>query len=88
MSKKRETEFGIAMRNFTKYPEMPSAAELIEYGHDFQAAREHAQSLAVDRGLEMVPSFHPDLVLGVATYALELFEAVRDLDTVYVPVCL
>ena len=32
MSKKRETEFGIAMRNFTKYPEMPSAAELIEYG--------------------------------------------------------
>lgn len=32
MSKKRQTEFGIAMRNFTKYPEMPSAAELIEYG--------------------------------------------------------
>jgi alkanesulfonate monooxygenase len=31
MSKKK-TEFGIAMRNFTKYPEMPSAQELIEYG--------------------------------------------------------
>jgi alkanesulfonate monooxygenase len=32
MSKKKKTEFGIAMRNFTKYPEMPSAAELIDYG--------------------------------------------------------
>src|SRR5215213_1865716 len=43
-------------------------AELIEHGHDFQAAREHAQALAAARGLEMVP-FHPALVLGVATYA-------------------
>ncbi len=32
MSKKKKTEFGIAMRNFTKYPEMPSATELIDYG--------------------------------------------------------
>jgi threonine dehydratase len=61
-------------------------AELIEHGHDFQAAREHAQRLAVERDFEMVPSFHPDLVLGVATYALELFQAVDALDTVYVPV--
>jgi threonine dehydratase len=61
-------------------------AELIEHGHDFQAAREHATGLAADRELEMIPSYHRDLVLGVATYALELFEAVPDLDTVYVPV--
>jgi threonine dehydratase len=61
-------------------------AELIEHGHDFQAAREHAQVVADERGYEMVPSFHADLVLGVATYALELFEAVDDLDAVYVPV--
>jgi threonine dehydratase len=61
-------------------------AELIEHGHDFQAAREHAGALAEERGLEMVPSYHRDLVLGVATYALELFEAVADLDAVYVPV--
>ena len=61
-------------------------AELIEYGRDFQAAREHAGVLASERGLEMVPSFHDDLVLGVATYALEMFESVPDLDTVYVPV--
>jgi len=65
-------------------------AELIEHGHDFQAAREHAAALAAERGLRMVPSFHHDLVLGVATYALELFEAVAaagpPLDVVYVPV--
>lgn len=61
-------------------------AELVEHGHDFQAAREHAEVLAVERGLEMVPSFHLDLVLGVATYALELFEAAGELDAVYVPV--
>jgi threonine dehydratase len=62
-------------------------AEVVEHGHDFQAAREHAASIAADDpGLEMVPSFHPDLVLGVATYALELFEHAGDLETVYVPV--
>jgi threonine dehydratase len=62
-------------------------AEVVEHGHDFQAAREHAAALAdADPGLQMVPSFHADLVLGVATYALELFEQVGRLDTVYVPV--
>jgi threonine dehydratase len=61
-------------------------ANLVEQGHDFQAAREHAEQLASEHGWEMVPSFHPDLVLGVATYALELLTAVRDLDVVYVPV--
>jgi threonine dehydratase len=60
-------------------------AELIEHGHDFQAAREHAGKLAADRGLTMVPPFHRDLVLGVATYARELLTT-TDLDTVYVPV--
>ncbi|HKC26607.1 MAG TPA: threonine dehydratase [Jatrophihabitans sp.] len=62
-------------------------AQVVEHGHDFQAAREHAIALAEDDpGLEMVPSFHADLVLGVATYALELFQDVPDIDTVYVPV--
>jgi len=37
-------------------------------------------------GLHMVPSFHPDLVLGVATYALELFRTAPDLDILYVPI--
>ncbi len=67
-----------AMRGF--------GATLIEYGHDFQAAREHAMQLADLRGLQMVPSFHPDLVIGVATYAREFLVGAPDLDTVYVPV--
>jgi threonine dehydratase len=49
--------------------------ELVEHGEDFQAAREHAGRLAVERGLHMVPSFHNDLVRGVATYWIEFFEA-------------
>ena len=63
-------------------------ADVVEYGDDFQEAREEASRLAEERGLEAVPPFHRDLVLGVATYALELFEATRDdpLDTIYVPV--
>jgi threonine dehydratase len=61
-------------------------AELIVHGYDFQAAREHASVLGAQRGLETVPSYHPDLVLGVATYARELFDAAGELDAVYVPV--
>ncbi len=72
------SEKNAAMRAF--------GAELVEAGRDFDEARERAAQLAAERGLEMVPSFHPDLVRGVATYALELFRAVPDLDTVYVPV--
>ncbi|MFM7255493.1 MAG: threonine dehydratase [Betaproteobacteria bacterium] len=61
-------------------------AELIEYGRDFDEARSHACQLAAARGLHFVPSFHPDLVEGVASYALELFEAAPALDAVYVPI--
>lgn len=61
-------------------------ATLIEHGDDFQAARERSVELGARDGLHAVPSFHPDLVDGVATYALELFEAVAGLDVVYVPI--
>jgi threonine dehydratase len=61
-------------------------AELVVHGHDFQAAREFASALGLERGLEVVPSYHPDLVLGVATYGLELFSSAGELDAVYVPV--
>jgi len=61
-------------------------AELIEAGHDFEAAREKAREVAAERGLEMVPSFHPELVRGVATYALELFRGAGELDAVYCPI--
>ena len=59
--------------------------ELIEHGSDFQAAREHASQLAREHQLHMVPSFHDDLVRGVATYWLEFFEAVQP-EVVFVPI--
>src|SRR3954470_11426167 len=61
-------------------------AELVEHGQDFQAAREEAGRHAQFAGLHMVPSFHTDLVMGVATYALELLRAAPDLDVLYVPI--
>jgi threonine dehydratase len=61
-------------------------ARLIEHGADFEAARDHAHALAATEGLEFAPSFAPDLVKGVATYSLELFRAVPDLDALYVPI--
>ncbi|MFZ2105448.1 MAG: threonine dehydratase [Roseiarcus sp.] len=61
-------------------------AELVEHGDDFQAAREEAIRVAESAGLDLVPAFHPDLVLGVATYALELLGDRPDLDVLYVPV--
>jgi threonine dehydratase len=61
-------------------------AELIEHGRDFDEAKEHAVRIAAERGLEFGPSFHRDFVVGVATYAHELFTAAGELDTVYVPI--
>jgi threonine dehydratase len=61
-------------------------AQLIEYGADFQAAREHGLQLAAEHGLHNVPSFHRDILRGVATYWLELFTAHPDLDVAYVPI--
>ena len=61
-------------------------AKLIEHGEDFQEAREYAAHLSDASGAHMVPSFHPLLVQGVATYAVELFRGLRDLDSVYVPI--
>jgi len=67
-----------AMRGF--------GGEVVEFGRDFDEAREEAARLASVHGLYLVPPFHTELVKGVATYALELFKAAPDLDTVYVPI--
>jgi threonine dehydratase len=61
-------------------------AEVIEFGEDFDTARQEAFRVAEEEGLVIVPPFHPELVRGVATYGLELLSAVPDLDTVYVPI--
>ena len=60
-------------------------AELVEHGDDFQASREHAATLARERSLHFVPSFHRDLVLGVSTYWIEFFKAVQP-SVVFVPI--
>ena len=59
---------------------------LVEHGDEFQDAREHAMALAAQRGALMVPSFHKDLVSGVATYWWEFFKAVPQMDVAYVPI--
>lgn len=61
-------------------------AELIEHGEDFQAALEHAQKLAAEQRLHFVPSFHRDLVTGIAVSALDFLKNVPGLERVYVPI--
>jgi threonine dehydratase len=72
------TEKNAAMRAF--------GAELIEHGRDFDEARERAVEIAAERGYEYGQSFAKDLVVGVATYAHELFTAEANLDAVFVPI--
>jgi threonine dehydratase len=61
-------------------------AHLIEFGSDFQEAKEHAESLAEQHNWHFVPNYHRDIVKGVATYWLEFFSAAPGLDLVYVPI--
>ncbi len=61
-------------------------AELVTAGSDFDESRGVAAQIRDERGYHFVPSFHRDLVKGVATYALELFASHADLDVVYVPI--
>src|SRR4051812_3186011 len=72
------TEKNAAMQAF--------GAELIEHGRDFDEARERAAEIAAERSYEYGKSFDRDLVLGVSTYAYELFTAEPELDAVYVPI--
>jgi threonine dehydratase len=72
------TDKNAAMRTF--------GAELIEFGRDFDEAREHAAILAREQRLHFIGPFDRELVAGVGSYALELFRAVAGLDTVYVPI--
>lgn len=61
-------------------------AELVIFGEDFEAARQHSLKLQQILGYQAIAPFERELVLGVASYALEFFTAVSDLDTVYVPI--
>jgi threonine dehydratase len=61
-------------------------AKLIEYGEDFQSSLEHAMKLSAELGYHLVPPYHRDIVLGIATYWLELFTSVPEIEVAYVPV--
>lgn len=61
-------------------------AELVVHGEDFDEAKEACMRDAAARGLHAIPSFHPLLVRGVATYGLEFLSSAPDLDVVYVPI--
>jgi threonine dehydratase len=60
--------------------------QLVTAGKDFDESRAIAAEIQRERGYHFVPSFHRELVKGVATYAHELFTSRADLDAVYVPI--
>jgi threonine dehydratase len=62
-------------------------ATLVEIGPDFDAAREYVEGVYQERGLRYVHSANePLLISGVATYAVEIFEELPDLDVILVPI--
>ncbi len=62
-------------------------AEVIQTGRDFDAARAAAEDHCARLGTRYIHSANePLLVAGVGTAALELLEAVPDIDVIFVPV--
>jgi threonine dehydratase len=62
-------------------------ATVIEHGRDFDEARERVEELQRANGLRYVHSANePLLIAGVATYALEIFEDLPDVDVILVPI--
>jgi threonine dehydratase len=62
-------------------------ATLIEHGRDFDEARELVEKMCEAQNLRYVHAANePDLIAGVGTYALEIFEALADVDTILVPI--
>src|SRR5438270_10754083 len=62
-------------------------AELVEHGRDFDDAREHCEEIRHREGLRYVHSANePDLIAGVGTYALEIYDDLPDPDVLLVPV--
>jgi threonine dehydratase len=60
--------------------------ELVTAGKDFDESRAIAVAIQHQRGYHFVPSFHREIVKGVATYAHELFTSCADLDVVFAPI--
>jgi threonine dehydratase len=62
-------------------------ATLLEHGRDFDEAREFVEARSAAENLRYVHSANePDLIAGVGTYALEIFDTLSDVDVVLVPI--
>jgi threonine dehydratase len=61
-------------------------AELLQHGEDFQESLEFARTFAAEQGYAIVESFHEQLILGTATYALEFLQGAPELERIYVPI--
>jgi threonine dehydratase len=62
-------------------------ADVVEYGRDFDAARERVEQIHAERGLRYVHSANePLLIAGVATLALEIFDDLPNVDVILTPI--
>ncbi|WP_433179374.1 threonine ammonia-lyase [Actinoallomurus sp. CA-150999] len=61
-------------------------ADVEVHGQGMSEAQEYAEKVAADRGMTLIGVAEPELISGVGTLYLEMFEAVPDLDVLFVPV--
>jgi threonine dehydratase len=62
-------------------------ATLLEYGRDFDEARERVEQLQREQGLRYIHSANePLLIAGVGTYALEIFDELPGVEVILVPI--
>jgi threonine dehydratase len=62
-------------------------ATVVEYGRDFDEARERVEMLAPREGWRYVHSANePHLIAGVGTLALEIFDELPDVEAIFTPV--
>ena len=68
-----------AMRGF--------GADLVEYGRDFDEARQRAEEIREEKALRYIHvANESQLINGVGTYSLEIFEDLPDVDVIIVPI--
>ncbi len=64
-----------------------TGAQIVFFGRIFDESKDYAEKLAGERRARFIhPANEPDLIAGVGTYALEIFEEVPNLDVIIVPV--
>jgi len=58
-------------------------AELVEYGRDYDEARDHCEAVREREGFRYVHSANePELIAGVGTFALEIYDDLPDPDVI------